>query len=155
MTQARKPEYIDLLNAIRQQEADAGVYLQAWTDKTTSLALQHCLKLVTEREVSHGDIFDRRIRELGYDIEQIEDPNFVKRLDVLGSDVSDAEKIKFLKTQIDPPEDEPNIRDRYEAAMEDEKVDPLTRSLIRWYHEVELDSVSMMERAYTQVEGVS
>ena len=60
-----KPEYIDLLNDIRLQEHRAGVFLKAWADKTEHPGLKGCLSLVAERETSHGDIFDRRIRELG------------------------------------------------------------------------------------------
>ena len=58
-----KPEYLDLLNDIRLQEHRAGVYLKAWADKTGHPGLKACLSLVAERETSHGDIFDRRIRE--------------------------------------------------------------------------------------------
>jgi hypothetical protein len=74
---------------------------------------------------------------------------------MLGSDASDAEKIEYLKTAFEAPPNEPSVSDRYMAAMEDEKVDPLTRSMIRWYHDVELDSIGRMEQAYKQVEGVS
>ena len=155
MTQANKPEYIDLLNIICQQEADAGVYLKAWVDKTNNPALQSCLNLVTQREISHGHIFGRRIRELGYDVEEFKDPKFAERLNMLGSDRSDAEKIEYLKTAFDPAPNEVPVNERYLAAMEDEKVDSLTRSMIRWYHDVELDSIGRMEQAYAQVAGVS
>jgi hypothetical protein len=151
MTQAQKPEYIGLLNTIRQGEADAGIILKAWADKTSSPALRHCLNLVTEREISHGDIFDRRIRELGYDIEEVRESRFAERLEVLGSDAPDAEKIEYIKTAFDGPENEPSVRDRYVAAMEDEGVDHMTRLMIRWYHEVELDSGKLMGEAYTQL----
>ena len=151
MTQAKKPEFIGLLNTIRQGEADAGIFLKAWADKTSSPALQHCLNLVTEREISHGDIFERRIRELGYDIEQVRDPKFTERLEVLGSDRPDAEKIEFMKTSFEATENEPSVRDQYEATMEDQTVDSVTRLMIRWYHEVELDSGKLMEKAYTQL----
>ena len=60
-----QPEYLDLLNDIRLQEHRAGVYLKAWADKTGHPGLKACLSVVAERETSHGDIFDRRIRELG------------------------------------------------------------------------------------------
>ena len=154
MTQAKKPEYIDLLNTIRVLEAGAGVYLKAWADKTSTPALQHCLNLVTEREISHGDIFERRIRELGYDVEQQADPNLAERLDFLGSERPDAEKIQWLNDAFGQ-QTKPTLRERYEAAMEDEAVDPMTRSLLRWFADEESDSGSLMEKAYAQVEGIS
>jgi hypothetical protein len=147
--QTQRPEYIDLLDAVRVGEAGAGVYLKAWADKTNNQALRHCLNLVSERETSHRDIFERRIRELGYDVEQTEDPNLIERLEVLGSDAPDAEKIQWFKDALGR-QSKPTVRDRFEAAIEDEGVDPLTRSLLRWFADEESDSGSLMEQAYSQ-----
>ena len=74
-----KPEYIDLLNDIRLQEHRAGVYLEAWANKTENKDLKECLSFVAAREYSHGDIFDRRVKELGFDTQEIEDPDFEKK----------------------------------------------------------------------------
>ena len=59
-----KPQYIDLLNDIRLQESRAGVYLEAWANKTANKDLKECLSFVAAREYSHGDIFERRVKEL-------------------------------------------------------------------------------------------
>ena len=75
-----KPEYINLLNDIRLQEHRAGVYLEAWAQKTANVKLKDCLSFVAAREYSHGDIFDRRIRELGFETESIEDPDFEEKI---------------------------------------------------------------------------
>jgi hypothetical protein len=112
------------------------------------------LNLVSERETSHRDIFERRIRELGYDVEQTEDPNLIERLEVLGSDAPDAEKIQWFKDALGR-QSKPTVRDRFEAAIEDEGVDPLTRSLLRWFADEESDSGSLMEQAYSKVDGGS
>ena len=37
--------------------------------------------------------------------------------------------------------------------MEDESVDPLTRSLLRWFTDVENDSVVRMGEVYTKIEN--
>ena len=37
--------------------------------------------------------------------------------------------------------------------MEDESVDPLTRSLIRWFTDVENDSVVLMGKVYSEIEN--
>ena len=74
-----KPEYVDLLNDIRLQENRAGVYLEAWAKKTTNKDLIECLSFVAKREYSHGDIFDRRVKELGFATREIDDPEFEER----------------------------------------------------------------------------
>ena len=151
---ADKPEYIDLLNDIRLQEYRAGIFLKAWADKTEHPGLKGCLSLVAERETSHGDIFDRRIRELGGTPEDKDDELFSERLRVAGSDMADAEKIVWMReaqTRVTLP----TVRMRYEAAAEDESVDQLTRSLIKWFTEVEDDSGASMRAVYAEIEGVN
>ena len=146
-----KPEYIDLSNEIRLQENRAGVYLEAWANKTDNKDLKECLSLVAAREYSHGDIFDRRVKELGFDTQEIEDPNFEEKVRLVTSDISDAEKIAWLKeARLRMPT--PGVRQRYEAATVDESVDPLTRSLLRWFTDVEDDSVVRMGGVYAEIE---
>ena len=147
-----KPEYVDLLNDIRLQENRAGVYLEAGANKTGNQDLKECLSFVAAREYSHGDIFDRRVKELGFTTEEVEDPEFDEKVRVVTSDISDAEKIAWLKeSRLRQPT--PSVRERYEAAMEDESVDPLTRSLLRWFTDVENDSVVQMGAVYAQIEN--
>ena len=146
-----KPEYINLLNDIRLQENRAGVYLEAWANKTDNKDLKECLSFVAAREYSHGDIFDRRVKELGFDIQEIVDPDFEEKVRVVTSDISDSEKIAWLKeARLRMPT--PGVRQRYEAATVDESVDPLTRSLLRWFTDVEDDSVVRMGEVYAEIE---
>ena len=146
-----KPEYINLLNDIRLQENRAGVYLEAWANKTDNKDLKECLSFVAAREYSHGDIFDRRVKELGFDTQEIEDPDFEEKVRVVTSDISDAEKIAWLKeARLRMPT--PGVRQRYEEATVDESVDPLTRSLLRWFTDVEDDSVVRMGGVYAEIE---
>ena len=156
MAQAKssKPEYIELLNLIQLQEKGAGVYLKAWADNTSDPGLKHCLNFVAAREVSHGDIFERRLKELGYEVEGTEAQNFAERMSVLGSDMTDAEKIQCIRDAV-AQQEKPTVRDRFEAAAEDEAVDPLTRSLLRWFADVESDSGALMQETYKNVPGVS
>jgi rubrerythrin len=146
-----KPEYISLLNDIRLQENRAGVYLEAWANKTDNKDLKECLSFVAAREYSHGDIFDRRVKELGFQTEEISDPDFDEKVRVVKSDISDVEKIAWLKeTRL--RQATPGVRERYEAATDDEAVDPLTRSLLRWFTDVENDSVVRMGAVYAEIE---
>ena len=103
------------------------------------------------REYSHGDIFDRRVQELGFQTEEIEDAEFEEKVRVVTSEISDAEKISWLKeARLRQPK--PSVRERYEEATEDESVDALTRSLLRWFTDVENDSVVRMGEVYSQIE---
>ena len=67
-TTTEKPKYLELLNAISNGESAAGVYLEAWADVTPNPDLACTLRLVAARERSHGDVFCRRISELGYTV---------------------------------------------------------------------------------------
>ena len=49
----------------------------------------------------------------------------------------------------------PTVRMRYEEASQDESVDQLTRSLIKWFTEVEDDSGASMRSVYAEVESGS
>lgn len=147
-----KPNYIDLLNDIRLQENRAGVYLEAWANKTSNPDLKECLSFVAAREYSHGAIFDRRVKELGFPTAEIEDPEFAEKVQVVSSEISDAEKIAWLK-ESRLRQSSPSVRERYEAATVDESVDPLTRSLLRWFTDVENDSVVRMGQVYSQIEN--
>jgi rubrerythrin len=153
-TKTRKPAYLDLLNTICLGEGRAGVFLKAWAEKTPDPDLKKCLNFVAAREDSHHHIFKRRIQELGYQLQEIGDPMAAERLAVTGSGVSDAEKIRWLK-EAGAKQPKPTVRDRYEAAIDDEAVDPLTRSLLRWFADVEADSGGLIRESYARVEKSS
>ncbi len=148
----QKPEYVELLNDIRLQEAGAAVYLQAWGEKATDPELKQWLSMVTAREVSHGEIFGRRINELGFETEGAEDQDYAPRLELLGSNRSDAEKIQGLMAGVEN-QPKPSLEERYKAALADESVDSLTRSLLRWWTDVEADTVSRMEPIFDRVKA--
>ena len=153
-TKVQKPEYVELLNRIQLGEAGAGVFLKAWAQKTQDPGLKSCLNFVAARETSHAQIFKRRIKELGYAVVGKEDPDFAERLKIARSDMPDAEKITRLK-EVGQRQAKPTVRDRYEAAMDDEAVDPLTRSLLRWFADVEADSRDLIGETYARFEGKS
>ena len=110
------------------------------------------MSFVAAREYSHGDIFDRRVKELGFSTQEIEDPEFEDKVRVVTSSISDAEKIAWLKEQRSRMTS-PSVRERYEAATVDESVDSLTRSLLRWFTDVEDDSVVRMGKVYAEIEN--
>jgi hypothetical protein len=143
--------YLELLDNIASGERRAGVFLQAWADTTLDPELRACLSMVANRETSHYHIFKRRIEELGYSWTDNQDPDFEERLKVSSSDMPDAEKIRWGKAR-QAQRRGPTIRDRYEAAIADETVDPLTRSLLRWFADVEADSGARLRAIYDCIE---
>jgi hypothetical protein len=64
----------------------------------------------------------------------------------------DAEKIRWGKAR-QAQRRGPTIRERYEAALGDETVDPLTRSLLRWFADVEADSGLRLRAIYDRIEA--
>ena len=144
--------YLELLNAIASGERRAGVFLQGWADTTPDPELKACLSMVANRETSHYHVFRRRIAELGYAWTDIPDPDFDERLKVSGSAIPDVEKIRWGKAK-QAQRRGPTIRDRYEAAIADETVDPLTRSLLRWFAAVEVDSGTRLRAIYDRIEA--
>ena len=108
--------------------------------------------MVANRETSHYHIFKRRIEELGYSWTDNQDPDFAERLKVSSSAMPDAEKIRWGKAR-QAQRQGPTIRDRYEAAIADETVDPLTRSLLRWFADVEADSGARLRAIYDRIEA--
>ena len=154
MTAAKETEvhYLELLNDIASGERRAGVHLKAWADKTSDPKLKACLSMVAKRETSHYHIFERRIEELGHSWVDTEAPDFEERLRVSGSDMSDVEKIRWGKAR-QAERKGPAIRERYEAAIADDTVDSLTRSLLGWFSQVEADSGSRLQDVYQAIEA--
>ena len=144
--------YLELLNDIASGERRAGIHLASWAGKTQDPGLKSCLSLVADRETSHWHIFKRRILELGYSWLENDAPDFEDRLRVSSSDMPDIEKIRWGKAQ-QAQRQGPAIRERYEAAIADETVDPLTRSLLRWFSDVETDSGSLLRQVYEGIEA--
>ena len=144
--------YMELLNDIASGEMRAGIHLAAWAGKTGDPELKSCLSLVADRETSHYHIFKRRISELGSSWKENDAPEFEERLRVSSSDMADVEKIRWGKAQ-QAQRQGPTIQARYEAAIADETVDPLTRSLLRWFSDVEADSGSLLRLVYDGIEA--
>jgi len=147
-----EPHYLPLLNDIGSGERRAGIYLQAWADTTPDLDLKACLSMVADRETSHYLIFRRRIQELGYTWTDDEVSDLDERVKVSTSDMPDVEKIRWGKAK-QAQRQGPTTRDRFEAAIADETVDPLTRSLLRWFSDVETDSGGRLRAVYDRIES--
>lgn len=148
-----KPSYLGLLNAISLAESGAGVYLEAWANATTDEDLACALRLVAARETSHGQVFCRRISELGFGLLEKPDPGATARLAKMANPkISDLEKIGAPREEADPFVD-------IERQLEDGIFDPLTAKMMVWYIAEERDSGTLLRAAYdcvrTMVGGAS
>ena len=132
---AQKPKYLGLLNAISNAESAAGIYLEAWADVTPNPDLACTLRLVAARERSHGDVFCRRISELGFELRRKVDPRNAEQLAKLSNpNISDLEKIPARGEGDSDPFGDTRRR------IAEGEFDPMTANLLTWYIAEEMDS---------------
>ncbi len=142
-TMSEKPSYIGLLNSISLAESNAGVYLSAWADATDNDDLACALRFVAARESSHGEVFCRRLCELGFDLRHKADPGSDKRLAKYANPkICDMDKIP-QKSELagDPFVD-------IKAQIAEGVFDPMTTNLMTWYLAEEYDSGRRLREAY-------
>jgi hypothetical protein len=146
-TATAKPSYLGLLNAISLAESHAGQYLEAWADVTPDEDLACTLRLVAARERSHGEVFCRRIAELGFGLKPKRDPADGERLARYADPrISDLEKIGPERSG----EDRDTFRD-IKQKMADGEYDPMTCNLLQWYITEEADSARRLRETYACV----
>jgi hypothetical protein len=143
--QAEKPAYLGLLNAISLGESHAGIYLEAWADATQDEDLACTLRFVAAREKSHGDVFCRRIAELGYALQPKRDPEAGERLAKFADPrISDLEK-------IGPEREAEDFFGEIKKAMAVGAYDTMTCNLLEWYIAEEEDSGRRLRDTYACV----
>ena len=142
-----KPAYLGLLNAISLAESEAGVYLEAWANATDDEELASCLRFVAARESSHGELFCRRLSELGFELRQKVDPKAAARLARYANPkISDCEKVG--------PEREEGGAEPFgdiRKAIADGVYDEMTCNMLQWYINEEIDSGRRLNTVYAKV----
>ena len=142
-----KPRYLGLLNAISLAESHAGVYLRAWADATDDEELACTLRLVAARETSHGELFCRRLCELGYELRQKPDPEAAERIARYANPkISDVDKIGRSRGEI-----EKDPFGEIEQKLKEDFYDPMTANMLGWYICEERDSGRRLREAYGKV----
>ncbi|HEY5071437.1 MAG TPA: hypothetical protein VII63_05335 [Caulobacteraceae bacterium] len=145
-----KPAYLGLLNAISLGESNAGVLLRAWADATSDEDLACCLRFVAARETSHGELFHRRLCELGFDLRKKSDPEALRRLAKFGDPkVSDIEKVGPEREESDEGLTE------LEQRITRGEFDPMTANMLSWFIAEEHDSAQRLREAYAGVRGMT
>ena len=145
-TTTTKPPYLGLLNAISLGESEAGVYLEAWANATNDEELASCLRFVAARETSHGELFCRRLNELGYSLRQKPDPKAAGRLARYANPkVSDCEKVGPEREEAG--DTFADIRQGIASGV----YDTMTCNMLQWYINEEADSGQRLREAYAKV----
>jgi len=145
-----KPSYLGLLNAISLGESAAGVYLEAWADATPNEDLACTLRLVAARERSHGDVFCRRLSELGYSLIKKTDPRNLEQLAKYANpNISDLDKLPARTEGGGEPFGD--IKKRMAAG----EFDSMTTNLLNWYIAEEIDSGKRLSEAYACVRDMA
>jgi hypothetical protein len=148
----QKPKYLGFLNTISNAESAAGVYLEAWADVTPNPDLACTLRLVAARERSHGDVFCRRIAELGFSLRKKVDPKGAEQLAKLSNPhISDLEKIGDRDSGDGDGDFFGDVRRR----IAEGEFDPMTANLMTWYIAEEIDSGRRLREAYDGVRGMT
>ena len=103
------------------------------------------LRLVAARETSHGDVFCRRIAELGFCLETKKDAAAGERMAKFADPrISDLEKIG--------PEREPiDFFGEIKQKMADGEYDDMTCNLLHWYIAEEEDSLRRLNAVYGRI----
>jgi len=135
--------YLDQLNRIAMAETSAGRYLAAWADVTEDADLACTLRLVAARETSHGEVFRRRIVELGAEpCCETDREGAAKLAKYANPAISDLEKLAPFVEGGDPFG--PITRRIAEG-----EYDPMTANLMTWYIAEERDTLARVRDCCT------
>src|SRR3954451_23462672 len=146
-----KPSYLGLLNAIALGESRAHAYLSEWIKVTGDPDVCAVLSTVAAREGEHGMAFAKRINELGYTVQERDDPDTAKRMAIACSDRTDLEKMEKLGLgRLDPGEGKPDF---FDSVFTDHSIDIRTGELLGRYIAEERDSGRLLRCCYEELKA--
>ena len=150
MSSSSKPSYLGTLNAIVNGERKAFEFLNAWAMKTANTDLSAMLKTVALREAEHAASFEKRMCELGYELQERKDPKFKKTMEIVLSNSDDVEKFEKLEIGLGGQEGE----DKLLQLLADKNIDPHTGALLGRFIAEERDSDRLLQQAYQCAKGL-
>ncbi len=151
MSSSDKPSYLGTLNAIVNGERRGFEFLDAWATKTKNADLAGMLKTVALREAEHAAGFEKRMCELGYSLQEKQDPKFKKTMEIVSSSLDDVAKFEKLGVGQSEPEGE----DKLLQLLADKSIDPHTAALLGRFIAEERDSGRILREAYQCAKGVN
>jgi rubrerythrin len=144
-----KPSYLSLLNGISLAETRGHCWLNAWIEKTPNPEVRKVLQTISAREGEHGMAFAKRINELGFELEQKDDPKFEEQMAIASADCSDLEKFEALGlTNVNE-----GILTYFDNAFSDHSIDIRTGELLGRYIAEEHDTGRLFKSCYEQLKA--
>jgi hypothetical protein len=146
---------VKLLNDISKGESLAGVYLGQWAGITQDPELRKALEFVAARETSHGEVFKRRLCEVGEELTPGIDPRGLAFFAPLTNcETSDLDKIRHFEEAFAGID----FFGPIERQIEEGAFDKMSASMLTWYIGEERDSGDVLNAAFECVKqqaGVS
>jgi hypothetical protein len=148
-----EPSYLQRLKGIARAEARSHIYFSAWADVTPSPDVRAVLRTVAAREGDHGMAFAKRVDELGFVVEERDDPNFANQMAIATSaELSDREKMDKLGfpsyfAQID------GGPDLFDSFFADHTIDIRTGELFGRFISEERDTIRLLCSCYNQLKA--
>lgn len=140
-----EPSYLSTLNAIVNGERRGNKFLAAWSQNTLRPDLKRILHTVALRDAEHAATFEKRIDELGFDLQETSDPGFENDMAIALSAMDDIEK--FERSGIGQNDDN-DAQDRLLMLLADKSIDPRTAELLGRFIAEERDSGRILRQAY-------
>jgi rubrerythrin len=148
---SEKPSYLGLLNGISLAESRGHCWLNAWIEKTPNPEVREVLQMITAREGEHGMAFAKRINELGFELEQKDDPKFEEQMAIASADCSDIEKFEALGlTDVND-----GILTYFDTVFSDHSIDIRTGELLGRYIAEEHDTGRLFKSCYQQLKSAA
>ena len=146
---SEKPSYLGLLNGISLAESRGHCWLNAWIEKTPNPEVRKVLQTITAREGEHGLAFAKRINELGFELEQKDDPKFEEQMAIASAGCSDIEKFEALGlTDVNE-----GILTYFDTVFSDHSIDIRTGELLGRYIAEEHDTGRLFKSCYQQLKA--
>ena len=145
----RKPSYVGTLNAIANGERVGYELFAAWSGATNDEKLKPVLDTVAIREMEHSWAFEKRLSELGFDLQPVpRDKATAKLVKLMKSKASDDEKFAAFGVGAPRDRDAPPAEDRLLQILADSSIDAQTGGLIGRFICEERQSGRDLTKAY-------
>jgi len=150
---AKKPSYVDSLNAIANGERGGFDLFDKWANKTQDADLEPVLRTIAVREAEHSWAFEKRLSELGHPLEPTK-PNgqLTKLKRLMNSNASDTEKFNAFGIGVARSQSADDQPDRLLSLLADSSIDPQTGALLGRFICEERDSGRLLTKAFRKAQ---
>ncbi len=144
---AKKPTYIGLMNAVANGERQGHDLFRDWCNATSDEDLKPVLHMVAIREMEHSWAFEKRLNELGFDLQPSKNAALSKLTKLFKSKADDVEKFAAFGIGTAPAKDKAPS-DGLLQILSDQTIDPQTGALMGRFICEERDTGRELNKAY-------